>query len=115
MTRSCSDAPDADVFWRYRWSPKTTGPDRPPYGTCHARFSPVVDHVEGRFVSSETPVRAGPRQSGQSEPCRIATTGKASIRTSQSGMGFTMDGFIEVLIERVTAMIVTSLQFPVSS
>ena len=58
-------------------------------------------------------MRAGPRQSGQSEPCRIATTGKASTRTSQSGMGFTMDGFIEVLIERVAA--IDSNQSPVSS
>ena len=60
-------------------------------------------------------MRAGPRQSGQSEPRTMATAGKASARTSQSGMGFTMDDFIEVLIERVAAMIVTSLQFPVSS
>src|SRR5688572_14843767 len=37
-----------------------------------ARFSPAVDQVFGRPFSVETPVRAGPRHSGQSEAVRTA-------------------------------------------
>src|SRR5262245_7330408 len=32
MRRSCIAAPSPEVFCRYRRSPKTTGPERPPYG-----------------------------------------------------------------------------------
>src|SRR5436190_7661997 len=47
--------------------PNTTGDERLPIGTRHARFSPLGDHLDGRLVSSDRPSRAGPRHSGQSD------------------------------------------------
>src|ERR1044072_2196903 len=66
MTRSCSVSPMPAMFCRYTRSPITIGAERPPYGARQARFSPVGDHLTGRFFSVEMPSRAGPRHSAQS-------------------------------------------------
>src|ERR1051325_515984 len=44
----------------------TIGAERPPYGARQARFSPLGDHLTGRFFSVEMPSRFGPRHSAQS-------------------------------------------------
>src|SRR5688500_9080481 len=77
-------APAPDVFWRYSRSPKTTGDDRPPYGTFHARLSPDGDQELGRLVSVEVPVRAGPRHSGQSAPRTATAAGSSRVRLSRT-------------------------------
>src|SRR5262245_29375702 len=64
--RSCVVARSPTVESRYRRLPNTTGDERLPMGTRHARFSPCGDHFAGRFFSVERPSRVGPRHSGQS-------------------------------------------------
>src|SRR5262245_5905770 len=75
--RSCVVARSPTVESRYRRLPNTTGDERLPMGTRHARFSPCGDHFAGRFFSVERPSRVGPRHSGQSLATR--TRGPASI------------------------------------
>ena len=70
---------------RYTRSPKTTGPERPPYGAFHARLSPAGDHAAGRFFSVEVPSRLGPRHSGQSasRPCPLKSTAVTQLVTAK--------------------------------
>src|SRR5688572_7853483 len=87
--RSCMFTPVAlpgaapAVVCRYTWLSKTTGADRPPMATRHARFSPAGDHDAGSPVSRETPVRSGPRHSGQLSALTSAAAGSSNATSSQ--------------------------------
>ena len=87
MSRSCNVGPEPEDVCRYKRSPNTTGEDRPPIGTRHARFSPLGDHDEGSPVSVDVPERAGPRHSGQSAAVSIAVaeTARASATSGRRG------------------------------
>src|SRR5882724_10977388 len=67
----------------------TTGAERPPYGARQRKFCPLSAHFSIRPLSSETPFRCGPRDSGQSPsetlrgPCAEMNT--PSARTIDAG------------------------------
>src|SRR6185295_427484 len=84
ITRSCIDSPSPDVLNRKMRPPITIGVERPPYGAFQTRFSPFGDQRVGRPFSSDAPLRAGPRQSGQSLADLTRSGGAGGIKEADS-------------------------------
>src|SRR5258707_2043303 len=60
----------------------TIGADRPPYGTRHRKFWPFSAHLSTSPVSRDTPLRSGPRISGQSPSATPPRAGGACAAVS---------------------------------